>query len=250
MGKCKRLQSHAEEVAPSPVARREPTQGFQSFILCQSLGPTELPASHLHLDARLSMVHQHLPPRCAPPSLPLLRQRRHQHRPLAPESLTVISPGTCLSPVPHSRWVTVSILDLFVVRTIPCLCLLSSLELPLVKTFLCFLTHWLPAQLAQWETLEGDGRVRGKEGSGYFFLSLSASGTSCAASVAPAPLDSPFVWLLPCAVTFSPPPTPDLKDLVSPAAGVSLGSYFGKSPHLRRAALPLVALPPQEVYIP
>ena len=42
---------------------------------------TELPTGHHHLDAKLSKGHQPLCPRCAPPSLPLLRERHCHHHP-------------------------------------------------------------------------------------------------------------------------------------------------------------------------
>lgn len=47
--------------------------------------------SHLDLDGKFSMVHQHLPPRYAPPSPPLLREVSLPAT-AGQESLSVISP--------------------------------------------------------------------------------------------------------------------------------------------------------------
>lgn len=132
--------------------------------------------------------------RCAPPSRSLPREKHHPHRPLAPESLTVISPGTVLFPVPHSQWVTGSALDLFAVS--------QSLSSPSPWGCPLQTVSHVPSPTGFQPSLPGGAPGRIWDGGRKrvvlpFSLCLSHwLHLLCGSSPPP----SPFVRLLPCAV--------------------------------------------------
>lgn len=152
---------------------------------------TEQPASHLHLDGKLSIVHQ-----CLPPGVPLrgstITHSRipDSHFPLKPP---FSRPPELLGPGVHLRP--------FAVRAIPA-------QLP--KAAACKLSH------IQQEALEGDGGWEEERiVATYSFLSLL--GTGYTSSVAPAPGSPLCVAVTMCCEV----PPPELENLVHPRLGAS-----------------------------